>query len=151
MRLYESFFSAELALSFLLQNNQSASVVFLHGNERRYVTTADGAGLLRLDQLLAAILAHTEVTAGHDESVFGVGKADETLGIWVIVFDRLLAFFSLVVVRRHTVDRFKLERKAVDKCNLFRHVDSIDILISIFGESTVGHHGVLSALVLVIH
>ena len=49
-----------------------ASVVFLHGNERGYVTTADGAGLLRLDQLFAAILAHTEVTAGHYESVLGV-------------------------------------------------------------------------------
>ena len=129
----------------------SLLLVLLHGDERGDVTTADRTRLLCLDQLFAAILAYTEVTAGHYECVLGVGQADETLGIWVIIFDRLLTFFSLVVVRRHTVDRFKLERKPLDKCNLFGHVDSIDILVSIFGESTVGHHGVLSALVLVIH
>ena len=129
----------------------SLLLVLLHGDERGDVTTADRTRLLCLDQLFAAIFAHTEVTAGHYESVLGVGQADETLGIWVIIFNRLLAVFSLVVVLCHTIDRFKLERKTVDECNLFGHVDSIDILVSIFGESTVGHHGVLSALVLVVH
>ena len=46
------------------------SVILLHWDEGGDVATADRACLLGLDQLLATILTHAEMTAWHNERVF---------------------------------------------------------------------------------
>jgi len=58
---------------FLRSKYTSKSMILLHWNQRRDVTTTNWAGLLGLNELFTAILTHTEVTARHYKSVFGIG------------------------------------------------------------------------------
>ena len=126
-------------------------MILFHGNEGRNVTTADRARLLRLHELFAAVLADAEVAARHYQGVFGVRKANEALGVRVVVLDGLLAFLGFVVIRGHPVNRFKLEGQAADERHLLSHVHAVDVLLAVLRERAVGHHGVLLALVLIIH
>ena len=87
-------------------NNCLYSVVLLHRDERRDVSSANRAGLLRLDKLFATVLADAEMAAGHYEGVLRVTEADEALGIGVVVFDRLMAFLSLAIIGRHSINGF---------------------------------------------
>jgi len=85
------------------------SVILLHWDEGGDVATADRACLLGLDQLLTTVLANAEMAAGHNERVFFLRKADQALGIGVVIIDGLLTFLS-TIVSSHTVDRLEFER-----------------------------------------
>ena len=87
--------------------------LLLHRDEGRNVSTADGARLLGLDELLAAVHADAEVAAGHDERVLGVRQTNQALRIGVVVLDRLLALFGALLVCQ-AVNRLYLEGKPVD-------------------------------------
>ena len=126
-------------------------MILFHWNEGRNVTTADRARLLCLHELFAAVLADAEVATRHYQGILGVRKANEALGVWVVVLDGLMAFLGIVVFRGHPVNRFKLEGQASDERHLLSHVHAVDVLLTVLRERAVGHHGVLGALVLIIH
>jgi len=125
-------------------------VILLHWDEGGDVATADRACLLGLDQLLTTVLTNAEVATGHNERVFALRQTDQALGVGVIIFDGLLTFFS-VFIGRHTVDRLEFEGKTVDESDLLDYMDAVDVLIAVFLEGAVGHHGVLSLTVSVVH
>ena len=125
-------------------------MILLHWDEGGDVATADWASLLGLHQLLSTVLADAEVAAWHNERVFAFRQADQALSVGVIIFDGLLTFFS-IVFGRHAIDGLEFEGKAVDECDLFDDVDTVDILISVLLERAIGHHGVLSLTVGVVH
>ena len=126
------------------------SMVFLHRDKRRNVSSANRTGLLSLDELLPTVFTDTEVTARHYKSVLGVRQANQALGVRVVIFNRLLSIFSVVVIPSHAVNRFQLERETIDEGDLLRHVDPVDVLVTILGEGAIGHHGVLGPVVLIV-
>ena len=89
------------------------SGLLLHGDERSNVSSANRAELLSLDELLTAVLADAIVGAGHYQSILAIGQADEALSLWVVVLNRLLAFFG-TLVSCHSVDRFEFEWQSID-------------------------------------
>lgn len=149
------------------------SWVFLHWDERRDISTTDGAGLLGFDKLLATVLTHTEMTAWHDKGVLRIWQADKALSIWIVIIDCLLAFLSSVIFS-HSIDRLELEWQSIDlkqiitgkkkelmrigyeikmwtyKSDLLDNMNAIDVLITIFSEGAVGHHSILGPVVLIV-
>ena len=89
------------------------------------------------------------MTTWHDESILLLGETNETLLLWIVVFNCLFSVLC-VILTRQSIDRLQLEWKAVDEDDLFVNVASINVLISISLEDHVTQHGVLLALVLVV-
>ena len=125
-------------------------MILLHWDEGGDVATADRACLLGLHQLLATILTNAEVATGHNERVFALRQTDQALGVGVLIIDGLMTFLSLIF-GCHTVDGLEFEGKTVDEGNLLDYMDTVNVLIAVLLERAVGHHGVLSLTVSVIH
>ena len=76
-----------------------ATSVFLHWNEGLDSTTTDWTCVLGVYEGLSTGTTDTQMTAWHDESVFGVFETNETFLLGV-VDDCLISFLHVIFIRK---------------------------------------------------
>ena len=113
MQKYSSKILTFFCFVFVYEVTRRTRSVLFHWDQRGDIASAYRACLLCFHQLLSAVIAHTEMTAGHNESVFFLGETDQALGIWVFVFDGVCTIRSAILTR-HTVDGLDFKGQSID-------------------------------------
>jgi len=101
-------------------NNSSFFGFFNHidRNKRSYISSANWASIFFLLNLISAISANTQVTAGHDQCVSRFSQANQTLFSVTIISYSFLCFIGCFSVRSgariQTIYTFDFKRNSIN-------------------------------------
>jgi len=113
MHNYSSNILTFFCFLYVYEVTRRTRSVLFHWDQRGDIATAYRACLLCFHELLSAVIAHTEVTAGHNESVFFLRETDQALGIRAFVFYGVCTIRSDILTR-HTVDGLDFKGQSID-------------------------------------
>lgn len=125
--------------------------MFLHRDETLNVASADDTRLFGFDEALAAVAAHTQVTARHNHCVFVRIHAHHALLVAVVLHVELFLAFDRLVLVRHPVNCLDFVGQSIDEHCLFEHSHARHVLISVQHERAVADHGERLVTLLVVN